>query len=46
VLLKRMKIDAQSFQKLVQTLVQQGDLVVESAKSAGRTGNVYRLATE
>jgi len=42
-LLKRMKLDAQAFQKIVQTLVQQGDVEVVAVKTAGRTGVAYRL---
>ena len=42
-LLKRMKVDAQSFQKIVQTLVQQGDIGIVTTKTAGRPGVAYRL---
>lgn len=43
VLLKRMKVDAQTFQKLVQTLLQQGDIESCHLPTAGRTGLAYRL---
>ena len=43
VALKRMKMDAQSFQKLVQTLEQQGDIEVMPVKTHGRSGIAYRL---
>ena len=42
-LLKRMKVDAQTFQHLVQTLSQQGDIETFSVKTPGRTGVSYRL---
>lgn len=44
VLLKRMKVDAQTFQKLVHTLVQQGDLEIAEHKTQGRRGISYRIA--
>jgi len=44
VALKRMKMDAQSFQKLIQTLEQQGDIEPITVKTSGRTGIAYRLA--
>jgi len=43
VALKRMKMDAKSFQSLVQTLDQQGDIEVTSVKTQGRAGIAYRL---
>lgn len=43
VALKRMKMDAQSFQKLIQTLEQQGDIEPIAVKTSGRTGLAYRL---
>lgn len=43
VALKRMKMDARSFQSLVQTLDQQGDIEVTPVKTAGRAGIAYRL---
>jgi wyosine [tRNA(Phe)-imidazoG37] synthetase (radical SAM superfamily) len=42
-LLKRMKVDAQTFHHLVQTLSQQGDIETISIKTPGRTGLSYRL---
>jgi len=43
VLLKRMKTDAQTFQKIVDTLLQQEDIEVVRNSTAGRTGTHYRL---
>jgi hypothetical protein len=43
VLLKRMKTDTQTFQKIVQTLTQQGDIDPSPSKTTGRPGVVYRL---
>jgi hypothetical protein len=43
VLLKRMKTDAQSFQKIVDTLLQQEDIEVDRTATPGRTGTRYRL---
>lgn len=43
VALKRMKMDSQTFQKLVQTLVEQGDVDVVPIKTPGRTAFLYRL---
>ena len=43
VLLKRMKMDTQTFQKLVATLSQQDDIVAVERKTAGRKGIAYRL---
>ncbi|MBL8812524.1 MAG: DUF3987 domain-containing protein [Planctomycetaceae bacterium] len=45
-LLKRMKLDAKSFQILVDTLVQQGDLETVSIRTNGRSGLLYRLSGE
>ncbi len=46
VLLKRMKVDAKTFQELVTTLEQQGDIVTISQATAGRPQRYYRLAGE
>ncbi|HNO79215.1 MAG TPA: DUF3987 domain-containing protein [Phycisphaerae bacterium] len=46
VLLKRMKIDSKSFRDLIETLVQRGDITIESAATEGRTRTAYRLAGE
>jgi hypothetical protein len=46
VLLKRMKVDTKSFQAIVDTLVQQGDLEVQTVKTSGRSGYQYRLLGE
>ena len=43
VALKRMKMDTQMFQKLVQTLAEQGDVAVVPIQTAGRTATLYRL---
>lgn len=43
VLLKRMKMDAQSFRKLISTLSQRGEVLVDEARTAGRKGTAYRL---
>jgi hypothetical protein len=45
VLLKRMKLDTQTFQKLVETLQQAGDIEAVSSRTQGRTGVHYRLIT-
>jgi hypothetical protein len=42
-LLKRMKVDAQAFQHIIQTLSQQGDIESIAIKTTGRTGVSYRL---
>jgi len=42
-LLKRMKTDAQSFHKIVETLQQQDDIELLPVRTPGRTGIVYRL---
>lgn len=46
VALKRMKMDSQMFQKLVQTLVEQGDVEPVPIKTSGRTGLLYRLRVQ
>lgn len=46
VLLKRMKLDAQTFQKIIDTLLQQEDIEVVRTPTAGRTGTHYRLVEE
>jgi hypothetical protein len=43
VLLKRMKLDSQTFQKIIQTLTLQGDVEPVPVPTAGRTGLAYRL---
>jgi hypothetical protein len=43
VLLKRMKTDAKTFQELVATLEQQGDVVIVTQATAGRPQRAYRL---
>ncbi len=45
VLLKRMKLDTQTFQKLVETLQQAGDIEAVAVRTQGRTGTHYRLTT-
>ena len=45
-LLKRMKMDSKTFQGLIDTLVQQGDIEIQSIKTTGRTGFHYRLLGE
>ena len=45
-LLKRMKIDSKTFQELIETLAQQGDIEIQSLKTTGRTGIHYRLLGE
>lgn len=44
VLLKRMKMDAQTFQELLATLEQQGDVITVTQSTAGRPQRAYRLA--
>jgi hypothetical protein len=44
VLLKRMKMDSRSFHDLIDTLVQRGDVLAESAATTGRAALIYRLA--
>lgn len=46
VLLKRMKLDTKTFQALIETLAQQGDIEIKLVKTAGRTGVHYRLLSE
>nr|BDD45930.1 hypothetical protein 9 [Pseudomonadaceae bacterium] len=46
VLLKRMKIDAKTFQELITTLEQRGDLVTILKSTAGRPQRQYRLLSE
>jgi hypothetical protein len=46
VLLKRMKIDAKTFQELINTLEQQGDLATVTHTTAGRPQRAYQLAVE
>ena len=45
-LLKRMKVDTKSFHALVDTLVQQGDIEIQTIKTSGRSGYQYRLLGE
>ena len=48
-LLKRMKLDAQAFQKIVQTLVQQGDIAIVHSPQVGHGGRPtleYRLTEQ
>ena len=46
ILLKRMKLDAQTFQKLVDTLSQQEDIAILRNPTPGRPGTFYRLTGE
>jgi hypothetical protein len=46
VLLKRMKIDAKTFQDLVATLEQQGDVLTVMQTTGGRPQRAYRLLGE
>lgn len=46
VLLKRMKIDAKTFQELLTTLEQQGDVSTVTQTTAGRPQRAYRLVSE
>jgi hypothetical protein len=46
VLLKRMKVDAKTFQELVTTLEQQGDLLTVIQATSGRPQRHYRLLGE
>ena len=41
--MQRMKLDAQTFQKIVLTLSEQGDIETASAKTSGRFGIAYHL---
>ncbi len=43
VLLKRMKLDAEAFRRLAQTLMERGEVAVEMNPTKGRTGAIYRL---
>jgi hypothetical protein len=43
ILLKRMKVDAQMFQHIIQTLSQQGDVEQITVMTSGRQGLAYRL---
>jgi hypothetical protein len=45
VLLKRMKLDAQTFIKVIETLRQRNDIEIVPVKTATKTGNAYRLMT-
>jgi len=42
-LLKRMNMDAKNFLVLVSTLEQQGDIVIRTQSTSGRSGRYYRL---
>jgi hypothetical protein len=44
VLLKRMKTDAKTFQELIATLEQQGDVATVTQTTAGRPQRAYQLA--
>jgi hypothetical protein len=46
VLLKRMKTDAKTFQQLIETLQQQGDVALISAETAGRPQRGYRMTDQ
>lgn len=46
VLLKRMKIDAKTFQELINTLEQQGDVATTSQSTDGRPQRAYRLVDQ
>ncbi|MCA9214268.1 MAG: bifunctional DNA primase/polymerase [Planctomycetales bacterium] len=46
VLLKRMKMEAKVFHQLIDTLVQQGDLSIISAETAGRPQRGYRMTDQ
>jgi hypothetical protein len=43
VLLKRMKVDARTFQEMVATLEQQGDIEIMLTKRPGWSARAYRL---
>jgi len=45
VLLKRMKVNARDFQGIIDTLIQQGDVVRDIVSTKGRPLTVYRLCT-
>lgn len=44
VLLKRMKLDAKTFRQVVETLIERGDLSVDTFRTGGRDATCYRLA--
>lgn len=46
VLLKRMKMEAKVFHQLIDTLVQQGDINIISAETAGRPQRGYRMTEQ
>ena len=46
VLLKRMKMDAKTFLQIIDTLMQQGDLSVMTAETAGRPQRAYQLTEQ
>ena len=43
VLLKRMKVTTRDFQGIIETLIQQGDVVREIVSTKGRSQTLYRL---
>jgi hypothetical protein len=43
VLLKRMKVDAKSFQQIIDTLILSQEIVSESVSTKGRPGTIYQL---
>ncbi len=45
VLLKRMKLDSQTFMKVIETLRQGNDIDIVTLKTATKTGNAYQLVT-
>jgi DNA-binding MarR family transcriptional regulator len=44
-LLKKMKLDAKTFQQIIETLHQQGDIESSQSLTHGRTGVLYRLTS-
>jgi predicted ArsR family transcriptional regulator len=46
VLLKRMKIDARTFQEIITTLEQQGDVAIVSQATTGRPQRAYQLVDD
>jgi hypothetical protein len=46
VLLKRMKTDAKTFAQLIDTLMQQGDVALISAETAGRPLRAYQMTDQ
>jgi hypothetical protein len=46
VLLKRMKMEAKAFHQLIETMLQQGDLSIVSAETAGRPQRGYRMTDQ